>query len=189
MTHRLAVNIADFLLCDGTIQKEDYDIYVYGYEILLDTVTQLAVLLVAGVVTHVFFETVVFLLVFSYIRKYSGGYHASTKCMCNIITYLVWGIVMHCSILFELSIMIKIVLCATVTVITYCRAPVEHPNKPIGEECVVYRKKALCRVMIVAFCSVVMHDGVPICSNIMCWTLTCIGVSILKKGGMNSENS
>lgn len=188
MTHKIACHIADYLMQGDTIEKEDYDIYVYGYETLLDSILQLGILCLLGLLTHNGDKTLLFLLVFCPVRKYTGGYHAGTKLGCSLITFSVWGIIMVCSDLIQPPLWGKVLVCSAMLILTYRLAPIEHPDKPIGEERTRYRKLAMGCVLFLTFMMIAMHNRYMGLSNVIVWTLLCIGISMLWKGGRHHED-
>ena len=84
---RLAYAITDHLLRRDVIQKEDYDIYVYGYAVFLEQMCQVIGFILLGIVTKNLLQTALFLGTFYLIRSAFGGYHAETSS--KIVLYLI----------------------------------------------------------------------------------------------------
>ncbi|MBQ3514081.1 MAG: accessory gene regulator B family protein, partial [Lachnospiraceae bacterium] len=61
-------------------------IYYYGYETLIYSIWQMLLLLVLGMIMNRIVSTVIFLMVFVSMRKYTGGYHAETRMGCTFMT-------------------------------------------------------------------------------------------------------
>lgn len=57
---RLAYAITDHLLRRDVIQKEDYDIYVYGYAVFLEQMCQVIGFILLGIVTKNLLQTALF---------------------------------------------------------------------------------------------------------------------------------
>lgn len=91
---RLAYAITDHLLRRDVIQKEDYDIYVYGYAVFLEQMCQVIGFILLGIVTKNLLQTALFLGTFYLIRSAFGGYHAETSPVCMLVSYGGWGAVM-----------------------------------------------------------------------------------------------
>ena len=91
---RLAYAITDHLLRRDVIQKEDYDIYVYGYAVFLEQMCQVIGFILLGIVTKDLLQTALFLGTFYLIRSAFGGYHAETSLVCMLVSYGGWGAVM-----------------------------------------------------------------------------------------------
>ena len=73
MTHKIAGFIASMLQKSKVIEEDDSIFYQYGFEILIDTVLQTILLLIIGILLGKPMETLVFLIIFTLIRRYSGG--------------------------------------------------------------------------------------------------------------------
>ena len=84
---RLAYAITDHLLRRDVIQKEDYDIYVYGYAVFLEQMCQVIGFILLGIVTKNLLQTALFLGTFYLIRSAFGGYHAETSPVCMLVSY------------------------------------------------------------------------------------------------------
>lgn len=84
----LCERLSRALVRNGLIKDEDQPIYSYGIEAaalkLLHTVT----MLVIGGVSGLLLQTVVFIACYYILRAYAGGYHASTRSACYIITWV-----------------------------------------------------------------------------------------------------
>ena len=76
MLHRLSERIA--LSVYNSSDKIPLDIYIYGFELLVSSVIETISLLLIGLLTGKFVETVIFIISFSSIRVFSGGYHANS---------------------------------------------------------------------------------------------------------------
>lgn len=65
------------------IYPEQEDEYTYSIQVIFEKVIGYFVLLFLSVFNHLFWQTVIFLIFFSNLRKYTGGYHAGSffECM------------------------------------------------------------------------------------------------------------
>jgi len=144
----ISEKIADFLVREKIIDSADYPIYKYGAEILIENVVMSLFLLCFGFIIHKGIVTIVFVLTFVGVRRFSGGYHASTKAKCHILTLGNWALVL---ILFQVQQeygLVKwwmaVILCLLVFVVMLLFAPVENEKKKLLEEVrIKNRKKTL----------------------------------------------
>lgn len=131
---RLAYAITDHLLRRDVIQKEDYDIYVYGYAVFLEQMCQVIGFILLGIVTKNLLQTALFLGTFYLIRSAFGGYHAETSLVCMLVSYGGWGAVMilsrYMEAYAEVPLVLWIVLAADLCVFAIL-GPVAHANKPL----------------------------------------------------------
>lgn len=133
MTHMIAGFVASILEKNKLIDGEDSIFYQYGFEILIDAVLQTILLLIIGILLGKPMETLVFLIIFTSIRKYSGGYHANTKLKCTLTSTFVMLISIGLPIIFENRI-IYALLALLAIIIIWIFAPVEHPNRPLTDD-------------------------------------------------------
>ncbi len=134
---RLAYAITDFLLQRNVIEKEEYEIYVYGYAILLEQLLQVAGFIVLGIATGNLLYTVEFLIVFHLFRSSFGGYHADTALRCMLLSYGGWGAVMLCAHYFGTYAVLPMWFWVPLVFdmgIFMILGPVAHANKPLTQK-------------------------------------------------------
>lgn len=152
MLHKTADNLARSLLKHRVIQEDSFDVYVYGFELLLSSLFSTCLIIVSGLIIHKILETIAFLVVFIVLRSYSGGYHASKYFVCTIVTLCVYASVMAASSLLAVNYLAFVILCILGIVPLSIWAPIENPNKEISQK----RKRIYKVISIVLFLSFVL---------------------------------
>ncbi len=66
------------------ITSDAYDCYVYGWEVIILIILEVANILIIGICSDTLGSAVIFLVTFVSVRRYTGGYHAKTCLRCNI---------------------------------------------------------------------------------------------------------
>lgn len=95
----LSKMIADFFVRENVIEHEEYEIYKYGSDILIENIGTTIFLICLGFIFNKEISTLIFIAVFAGIRRYSGGYHAKTKLKCYILTITNWAVVIVLSLI------------------------------------------------------------------------------------------
>lgn len=144
------------------IPEDEGEIYRYGLESLfiknLHTLTMVGVGWLMGLLP----ETLVFLVAYSFIRVYAGGYHANSKGVCYLWS---WGTIL--GVLFIIWVCPKnailplalMVLTLGFTVI-YSLAPVENPSKPLDAlEIKHYGKRARIILILLSILTLILVLG------------------------------
>lgn len=123
--------IVAYLVDNHLVEKDDAPIYQYGFSILFLKIIYWTSFLIFGLLFDVFVETVIFLLMYSWIRIYAGGYHASSVLKCYIIslgTVIINGILCSNYDLFEgLFIDELFFIGSWIYIFIFC--PVDNNNK------------------------------------------------------------
>lgn len=78
MIHRLSLEIADYLFYREVIDINKYDIYRYGFEMIISTIIGVILILMCGILTNSLCHAIVFYGLFVIIRMNTGGYHANS---------------------------------------------------------------------------------------------------------------
>lgn len=156
----LACAITDFLLRRDVIQKEDYEIYVYGYAVFLEQLFQVIGFIILGVITGHFLHTCVFLGTFYLLRSSFGGYHAETSFRCMMLSYGGWAVVMSLTSWVNSCEEVPIVLWALLVLDAGVFAklgPVAHANKPLTQQ--QKKRNKIKGFLILAVCSLAAFLG------------------------------
>ena len=130
-------------------EKDDSDIdyYIYGIELFLSSFICSVLLILIGVITNTFIESIIFIVFFSALRIYTGGFHAQSFMLCTVIT-LVNYIVIICTYRWLFNYFSKLYVNLPAFLLTLIviavLAPVDNPNNPIGKkQAFVYKKRAI----------------------------------------------
>ena len=117
------VYITKLLIDNNIIPQEAQESYEYGIEVWILKMIHAITIIIIGISFKRIVETLLFLLVFSKIRKLAGGYHASTKTRCFSISLIM--IFSLCIILNTLiiptSYLLLTYLFSTLIVIVKCK--------------------------------------------------------------------
>ena len=143
MTHRLAGILSDYLSREQMIEKDEADIYQYGLEIFMDGVLETLLLVVLGILWGRFWQSICFIVSFTVLRSFTGGYHAATKVRCAGATVGLYILNLTAAGELNSHFTAVLLLAAVGTGIIWWLAPVPHANKPLdGEQVVMNRKKS-----------------------------------------------
>ena len=112
MIAQLSKRIASFFVHSRVIESENEQVYEYGLELLISTLLNGVIALVLALFSRTLWQCICFLVVFIFLRKSAGGFHAKTHLgCCSILAAVVFSIIM---------------------ILRF--APLEHENKPITEK-------------------------------------------------------
>lgn len=194
MLHRLSERIA--LSVYNNSDKIPLDIYIYGFELLVSSVIETISLLLIGLLTGKFVETVIFIISFSSIRVFSGGYHANSYLKCFIVT-----IACYLLVLFSADIMLAfpnrtIILIAIITLLlSFILFILMSPVKSKGKSILNYKKQKILSIISLCVNAILPIILLTIYQNniliIVYPTIICVDVLIiiesLKKGDEKNE--
>jgi accessory gene regulator B len=151
MIHLLAERAASGFTVRGIIEKEDSDIYVYAFELIISTAASVCASLAIALLFRRLPEWAVFTAVFVGLRRFAGGHHAQSHLAC-IATY---ACIFACAMALigiipqEWRVAGSIILCAAFCPLICAFAPVGHENKPNSAQALIkFRRRG--RVLAVA---------------------------------------
>lgn len=84
MIMKCAIRIVRFFVKYSGLRVNDdqVEIYVYGLECFLNTAITITILMLWGIITDSLFFTLLWVIVFSLLRQFTGGAHAPTQFLC-----------------------------------------------------------------------------------------------------------
>ncbi|MDK2802084.1 MAG: accessory gene regulator B family protein [Oscillospiraceae bacterium] len=135
----------------GISRFEDEDSIVYGLSLGIEISLNIITTIILGVAFNLVLESFIFVITFSLLRGYVGGYHCekSSNCYFLSIGIVVLVLIMVKFILKEYMIMISIVLSIFSLPIILKLAPSEAKHKPLDHsERIRYRKKSMLYLFI-----------------------------------------
>lgn len=145
MITKLSSIITEALYKSQVIEEADKELYIYGFFVLLSKGLFFLVSAIFGWMFGILWESVVFYIMFSTLRCYAGGFHASKESVCTCCTTValflaslsIWILSKVESVMVPLCIL---VLCSAVV---YLLSPLDSEDKPLTfSEFYDYRRKS-----------------------------------------------
>lgn len=143
MISRLSERIVKCLLKQSDIKDDEQDLYQYGFFILLSQILYLIIACIIGILLGAFFESIIFYIAFQFIRRYAGGYHASTETRCEVmstLSILACLVVIRLSKTYDFQFALLVVSTASAVCIAVL-CPLDTPEKPLSEKEFKYFRK------------------------------------------------
>lgn len=170
-----SVRITEYMISDNTICEDDRSLYIYAFSRIFSSLVSFIIVITIGIMTHCIKNTVIIMLTFWTMRRYSGGFHLKQPVLCMISSvFVLYGTVL-------ISVYMDSSICYAIGFFISCIAifflsPVEHSNNPLNsEERNRYRKIA--RVLtgfIIIVCAVLsMFDAESELKSILIGYILC----------------
>lgn len=159
MFNHISFRIVDLLIGEKIIQTEDAEVYCYGVQTIFSYLVSFVTIIAIGLVTGQLLGLLLFQFVFIALRSYAGGYHASSKLKCWILSVtlnvLVIYLLRYLPLWFAPGCSFFLLLAGTAIVI--CTVPVINRNKPLDSvEVLMYRHRARLLVCMEAIIAVLL---------------------------------
>ena len=182
-----ASKITSFLIDNKEIEQEDYEVYKYGFEVLIAFILNIAIVLIIGLLFNKVFYSLVFLVCYCPIRQFVGGYHANNYTKCLLIFILIFILTMNIPLNIDFQIYtFMIFIISTLSYIgIFILAPLEHRNNPLTlSDIKKYKKisKILAGIVYISTLIFMKIDNLKELSLYTCsslfWinTMLCLGI-------------
>ena len=143
MLGRIADSIAVLFLKKNIINEDELPVYQYGMQVLIGNIAGMLTVLIVGILISRLVESIIFITIYATLRIYTGGYHARTPLVCNIVflgTYLVT--VMLEALKVNNSVVWIMYLLSCLIILRF--SPIENVNKELDDrDKEIYRNKSL----------------------------------------------
>ncbi len=174
------VNWITVRVCDGENFDDDKIAVVkYGIELMLLKIIFFGVCLVIGAFMGMFFECVVYLVLFTILRTNAGGYHADTRIRCFIQSMLTMIVAMLVLMYVNTATMIVLAVTAFLSGIAIILlAPVDSENKRLEKDEIVKFKTRSIVILIaeVIFALIMLYFKIYVLSSAAMLAITMSGI-------------
>ncbi len=143
---KLIKNYVSSLIKLNKVNEEDREIVEYGLNSALELSINILTTIILGIIFNLIIETVVFLYMYSSVRKYAGGYHMSNSKSCYVFSTGIIIAVLTAIKLTTPEIMgiISAVFLIIAFPIIFKLSPVEASSRELDEDEIKYfRSKAI----------------------------------------------
>lgn len=162
------------------IEREKQELYAYAMEILLSSILHFLTTVVIGLLFDMVIESLLLFIAFSVIRRFAGGFHASTHLRCYF-TSIAAIIIM----LFFISVVTKwgndidfyvILIISDLTI--WFASPIESQNKPLSyKEKKVYKAVSIALSSVITALAVMVYEFVAVNYGVsLCFGLTLVAI-------------
>ena len=158
MINKLSTRLTERLLSNGAISDEDKDLYIYGLFMLISQLMFFIIACIFGLVLNCIIESIIFYIAFQFIRRYAGGYHASTETRCEIFSTLS---ILACIVVIKLSktynfqtVLLLITILSAVCIFIFC--PLDTPEKPLSDKEFNYFRKVSRIILFVIIVAIIV---------------------------------
>jgi len=158
MINKLSNYLTGKLLLNGTIGEEDKELYIYGLFMLISHLMFFIIACIFGSILGCVFESVVFYIAFQFMRRYAGGYHASTETRCEILSTLS---ILACIVVIKLAkiydfqtVLLLITILSAVCIFVFC--PLDTPEKPLSDKEFRYFHKVSWLILLVIITAIIV---------------------------------
>lgn len=144
MYNRIAKYIVCFLDRHKVVDENKSEICTYGLEIMIAYICYFGVLLILATITNTLIESLLFFTSFVLLRRYAGGFHASSYRKCHLIfainQLLFIMLIKFLNVTEAVWLATVILLISTVIVFVY--APIDNINRRFSNNEYKYFKKS-----------------------------------------------
>ena len=127
MISKLAVYFTNKIIDVSKCEKKEYDVYIYGFELLSGQIITYTLLLISGIVMQSLPQMITYVVFLVALQGQTGGYHAETHAGCISFSCIVsiGAVIIAKSISQENFILALPVLVASIIYIL-CKTPINH---------------------------------------------------------------
>ncbi|MBQ3544240.1 MAG: accessory gene regulator B family protein [Lachnospiraceae bacterium] len=125
-------NIVYWLIRNGAIDEQEYELYEYAIYCLLLLCAPMIMAVVFGIIMNETLKGVIMIIPFMMIRKYSGGYHAKSIRVCLTISSILMCTFFIILKNIQVSIALNVITCFSALIIAIF-SPIDSENRRLED--------------------------------------------------------
>ena len=137
----------------GYIKEEEQEEYTYGLDLVMSVIASDLTMLIIGIIMKMIPQVIVFVFMYKFIRKYTGGFHCETALTCYLSSSTMCICVLLAIKYLPYNLGVYIVATVLSIGVLFAISPIEAINKPLEEiEVKVFGKRArivLCITLVI----------------------------------------
>lgn len=176
----LVGRITDVLLKSGLAAADEKEIYEFGIETAILKFIHIVTMVLIGAAFNLLIQTILFVICYSVVRTYAGGFHAKTRVACYIISVImiitVLAIVKVVPVQYRRQISL-IGMLLSIAVILWL-SPEDNPNKSLDQTEVKQYKKIVIILIIIESAVFIVLWVINLSSYLLTISLSNVSVAI-----------
>lgn len=150
MMEKCANTMTTWLIQSGVVEEEDRELYEYAAYSLLITISPLLLSVIFGIVMGRLIQSIILIIPFMVIRKFSGGYHAKQAFVCFIWSSLLLILCIYLSSCIKCNLLLGIVtIWALISLIVF--SPIDSENRRLSQK-EKKKYKTISSILAIIFC-------------------------------------
>ncbi len=130
----LSKKLTEYILEKGIIEKYNYEIYQYGFQIFLELSLNILCSIIIAVILDMKIECIFFFLFFIPLRSYNGGLHMDRYLSCFLLSCTTLTLTLLIVKHFTIGPIFSYFLYAISVFIIIITGPINHPNREVNSE-------------------------------------------------------
>lgn len=111
------------------------NIYITGIELILADIINFSLILIIGIIVKKISYSIIYLLMFWTVRRFSGGFHAKTYAVCRITFISIYLLIIFVGNTINSHIIPYVITFNIISIVTmFLFAPISHPNKKLTDK-------------------------------------------------------
>lgn len=140
MISKMAYRITAWLIKCEVVEEADRELYEYAIHSLWLNVAPIILVLVYGIAMQKVYQSILFIIPFLSIRKYSGGFHAKREVTCFIISSVVLATCVYLTGSLQCEMVLHILVVVSVFILVVF-SPIDSENRRLdADERKIFKK-------------------------------------------------
>ncbi len=149
---RITDAVAKWLIAHNAISADDKESYEYAVFCFLITATPIILVMIFGAILSIFLQSVIFILPFVLLRKFSGGFHLKSLTACLILSAtLIFAFLFAIKYLTNINIILPLSIVVFLSIISLIYfSPIDSEARKLSDiEKKVFQKVVLVLTVII----------------------------------------
>lgn len=177
----LSKKIVNRLVTENYIDSSVSEAYVYCFDFIIENLKYDFTISTIGIILDCFDITIIYIVIFNILRNLTGGYHANTPLLCNLLSYLTYVLLIGLSYVVPIfPIQLYPILFLLGATIIKLSAPVTNQNKLHFPDTNATKKKITKYLFIsLIFLFICYYKGAYLYCYTLTYSICTIAISLL----------
>ncbi len=179
MINYISDKVVAKLIQFGSIREDEKELYAYGLQqgsfIILNVLTTLLI----GLMTGMFWHSILFMAMYLPLRSFAGGYHARTQVRCYLYSIILIIAVLSTIRFIPWTNFICLGTALLAGLIIFILSPVEDINKPLDQMEIVVYKKSTRTILVLELLLVLLLLALKLNEPLSCIAVSLLALSVM----------
>lgn len=130
----LSKYLTNYILKKGLINKNDYEVYLFGFQIFLELAINILCSIFIALLLDMKIECILFFLFFIPLRSFNGGLHMEHYLSCLLLSCTTLMLILLTVKHFTAEPFVSYLMYAISVVLTIAIGPINHPNREVNSD-------------------------------------------------------
>lgn len=182
MIRKLCDNFINYI-CEDNFNSDEKEVMTYVLKVIVFEILKLVGTLIIFYLLGYFYESLIILIIFSFVKPFIGGYHAASQLNCFLANIFIHSSIIILSQECTITFIGTSILVSAGFLAIYNQAPIINDQMPMTKPKLIKknRKRGLINLSIISLISIIIYIYDSHYSAIICWSIVSLAILMFNR--------